>query len=722
MTDKAIQYTCYAEKTPKEREKPRTYKLLQEDSLCKENYTDFFTTLLYLEEYDSKEKIEQYNMAKVPLKIVMENRVELEVPGLAEKRPSVVKGDKVLVRVCFNEDLVSTIQYEGVVAEVRETVVWLSGFDNALLIQLENDPTLHFDVKFVFSRYPIYVMHRALELLEQEGLKNLVYPDPQDTVPPRPIELGQSDYFNPLVKMNPEQKAAVENILRGTSRPAPYIIFGPPGTGKTVTVVEAILQVKKRLKSRILVCAPSNAACDHLTQRLISFGCTNSELLRLHSSSRDIETVPSDIYPYSNMHKKMCFYQPRKDELVKYRIIVCTLISSGRLVPEPSDDDEVYHKNYPFTHIFVDECGQAQEPESLVPVAGILEPPCPRNPGGGQLVLAGDPLQLGPVCNSMRAQQWLEVSLLERLMSTCELYKRNADEDGYDNRFITKLIQNFRSHPDILYLPNELFYDGDLIDKCGPEVRQDPLLSTSLLSSKKPGRAVLFHGVIGYDQREGKSPSHFNTYEVGQVMWYMNLLLGSEARVAVKQSEIGIIAPYIRQVYKLKKALQEKSWDQVEVGTTETFQGREKRVIIISTVRSNRNLLDYDGRFRLGFLVNQKPIGVDSAAIGLKLLKLQEDEGLKQAKPSGCLITEFGKLHYIWKKRFNVAVTRARSLLIVVGNPHLLEKDKNWRALIQLTQLQLDSYKGCKFHPFDDTWVDNVMERMSTLRLKVEDE
>ncbi|CAG2061430.1 unnamed protein product [Timema podura] len=105
-------------------------KLLQEDSLCKENYTDFFTTLLYLEEYDSREKLEQYNMAKVPLKIVMEDRVELEVPGLAEKRPSVVKGDKVLVRVYVDDLVSSSVQFEGVVAEVRETVVWLSGFDN----------------------------------------------------------------------------------------------------------------------------------------------------------------------------------------------------------------------------------------------------------------------------------------------------------------------------------------------------------------------------------------------------------------------------------------------------------------------------------------------------------------------------------------------------------------------------------------------------------------
>ena len=84
------------------------------------------------------------------------------------------------------------------------------------------------------------------------------------------------------------------------------------------------------------------------------------------------------------------------------------------------------------------------------------------------------------------------------------------------------------------------------------------------------------------------------------------LLEGGSDRAKVEQDEIGIIAPYIRQVYKLKARLKENNWENIEVGTTETFQGREKRVILISTVRSNRNLLDFDGKYSLGFVANAK--------------------------------------------------------------------------------------------------------------------
>jgi helicase MOV-10 len=101
--------------------------------------------------------------------------------------------------------------------------------------------------------------------------------------------------------------------------------------------------------------------------------------------------------------------------------------------------------------------------------------------------------------------------------------------------------------------------------------------------------------------------SYFNVYELETVAHYVDVLLkGGPAREPIEQKEIGIIAPYIRQVYKLKARLKEKGWENIEVGTTEIFQGREKRVILISTVRSNRNLLDYDSKFGLGFVANAK--------------------------------------------------------------------------------------------------------------------
>ena len=107
------------------------------------------------------------------------------------------------------------------------------------------------------------------------------------------------------------------------------------------------------------------------------------------------DTVPKDLHPYSNRNKEIYCFPPNK-ELLNYRIIVCTLISSGRLLPRGDQGSErLFH----FTHVFIDESGQAMEPETLVPIAGILSF-VDKQEAGGQVILAGDPLQLGPVCTN----------------------------------------------------------------------------------------------------------------------------------------------------------------------------------------------------------------------------------------------------------------------------------------------------------------------------------
>jgi helicase MOV-10 len=106
----------------------------------------------------------------------------------------------------------------------------------------------------------------------------------------------------------------------------------------------------------------------------------------------------------------------------------------------------------------VDECGHAMEPTALVPIAGLLGPK--HKPS--QIVLSGDPLQLGPVVRSPVAQHFhLGISLLGRLMDTVDLYKRDSS-GNYNPKVLTKLVANYRSHAEILKVPNELFYDGEL--------------------------------------------------------------------------------------------------------------------------------------------------------------------------------------------------------------------------------------------------------------------
>lgn len=301
--------------------------------------------------------------------------------------------------------------------------------------------------------------------------------------------------------------------------------------------------------------------------------------------------------------------------------------------------------------------------------------------------LIGDPQQLGPVVRSELAKQFgLSKSLLERL-SERPCYARAggarrgatptataaaAPNQGpaaaaaahqpagpvvgavapYDGRLVTKLVRNYRSHEAILRLPNELFYDGDLAP-CADRIRSHNLVDWEHLPARARGHfPLIFHGVHGVDDREGNSPSWFNTQECTVVAQYVDQLVKETRRNRCSPEDIGVVTPYHKQAQKLRLALRVKGYEGCKVGSVDEFQGSERRVIIISTVRSTVDFIEFDLKYQLGFVSNPK--------------------------------------------RFNVAVTRAQALLIVVGNPLVLERDKHWNALLQYCVSQ-GGYVGCPY-------------------------
>ena len=125
----------------------------------------------------------------------------------------------------------------------------------------------------------------------------------------------------------------------------------------------------------------------------------------------------------------------------------------------------------------------------------------------------------------------------------------------------------------------------------------------------KLGFPMLFHGIVGQDLREERSPSFFNLEEVCTVVEYIEDLLSTREFGIRVQQEIGVISPYRRQV-QIREKLKSKQLGDVTVGSTEEFQGQERRVIIVSTVRSNPQYVYTDNQYKLGFLKNPKRFNV----------------------------------------------------------------------------------------------------------------
>ncbi|XP_056130391.1 putative helicase mov-10-B.2 [Lampris incognitus] len=602
----------------------RNVKALLKSPLSMKNYSYKFKWLLYIEELQRNKDIKQYNMVDVSMSRDPSRRdcLILQVPDVSQNCPFLRPGDQLVVTPSEVSEGSKSYGYEVYVFYVENDQVFLHCHRELVNLFTDN---MKFNVEFTVDRFTIRIQHRAAELVS--GLRKVLFPTGTSFY--KQTEVPTFSPFNSHMtkEQNLEQYTAVQHILAGSSRPAPYLVFGSPGTGKTSIVVEAIKQIDKSNAScHILACCHTNSAADRLCIRLLENDVEVHKVYRMYAVYHK-GAKPQELQKCCNKSEDDL---PTRKELMQYTIVVTTLLNASRLVTKG------IHQGH-FTHIFVDEAGHTVETECIIPLAGLLDP------FTSLVVLTGDPKQLGPIVKFSQAHKLkMDVSLLERLMDI-DLYKK--DKSGaFNNRFLTKLLKNYRSHSAILEIPNELFYERELQYMADKAICNSYYGWQHLPTKDFP---LIFHAVASVEEREGNSLSFFNLAEVEVLMQYVVKLLekpGKGGRKRTHPEDIGILALYKKQVEKIRKALQEMktlpgvNMDKLKVGTVDEFQGEQKKVILLSTVRNSTICQGQDQMPSLNFIGNEK--------------------------------------------RFNVAVTRAQALLIVVGDPKALEQHLCWARFI----------------------------------------
>lgn len=702
-------------------------------SLSSTNHLKRFHSLLSIAEVDGLIDICRYTKERVHFvrRGQSSEYLALEMPGLVEGRPSVIVGDSVIVSSSWQSES-ERANLQGIVHKVTHDEVWLK-FDSSFHNSYNSED---YDVFFQLARSCFRRCHFALDRCHANQANLWLFPKGVKTKPPQIAlrepelyalptanenenseftaadnhqtaekffssspqksesvangnlvhvkdvenskeEQAKTDMYGNCPKelnwinkrLNHRQKEAVRNILLGEARPLPYVIFGPPGTGKTMTLVETILQIYSlRSESRLLVATPSNSSANLIAERLLASGLLQpGDMTRLVAFHLVAEgKIPVDLVPYcATLNISSSIQDDRELDSAKVGSLHCQLIMTRRIVVGTCVAlGQMMSLDLPrghFTHIVVDEAGQATEPEILIPLSFMAHE-------SGQAILAGDPNQLGPVVQSNTASSLgLGKSLLARMLPRFP-YQRDItgfpDSGGYDPRLVTRLTANYRSLPDILELPSSLFYDGDLDAMVSEEDSYEAkLLKRATESLQLPHSAVVFQGLKGSVLRGEDSPSFWNPQESMKVIVNVRQLL----KAKIKCEDIGIITPYQKQASKIKRTLEmlafsdsgddidiDKNVGAIKVGSVEEFQGQERMVIILSTVRStgSQNITQIGRnttRQLLGFVSNPE--------------------------------------------RLNVAISRARALLIVCGDPEALCLDPYWRSVVRYC-IEHQSYTG----------------------------
>ncbi|KAJ7855002.1 P-loop containing nucleoside triphosphate hydrolase protein [Mycena olivaceomarginata] len=605
----------------------------------------------------------------------------LFVPGIRESSPRLDIGDLLVLREVFEAQKVgSGIAFEGRVVTLRKREGIIPSFFTP-----EDVLPLSFNISFVPTARPSFLMDVASRTLHdamaepfdtnrRRAARRWLFPDPEHLLQEPSMGLLQRylpDESWTDTGLNEEQKLAVSSIVLHES-PIPFLIFGPPGTGKTRTTVEAVLQILRfHPEASIVLCAPSNPATDTLVMRLRST-LQPHEMFRLNDPNRTFAEVPLNIRQYCYVENDK-YGLPPWDVLLRYRVVVCSCLDAGILVDAHCTNTalarleaDIVGSLHPrrqlkepimphWTHLLIDEAAQAAEPELLIPISVVLpgtQGDIASSPATGlsfgsirpsitpQLVLCGDPNQLGPTVTSDAARDAeLDVSLLQRLFDR-PVYAEKAVPSRF--RPYTNLVKKL-SHPAILMPPSSLFYDDALV----PFAVNGTIAWSGLPNPRLP---LLF---IGSEAKEECIDERASWYNTGEIRCTVDAILsllaeGASSSPPLQASEIGVMSAFREQVWKIREYLRKEKLSAVDVGTVEDYQGREMRVSVWCT----------NGR------------------------------GMFQEQ----IISRFGDI-FTPTYRMNVAITRAKELLIVIGNAKILQQDPFWRSFLQFT-LRNKLYSG----------------------------
>lgn len=396
-----------------------------------------------------------------------------------------------------------------------------------------------------------------------------------------------------LPQLNPSQNAAVQSIL---SAQDVAIVHGPPGTGKTTTLVAAIQQLVKKA-SPILVCAPSNAATDLLTEKLAQTGLNTirignisrvDEQLLKHTMEGILQTLP-EIQEVKKMKidaakarrdaekfKRKFGAKERQDRRDNYKeardlmhqakmledyIIDKTLREADVICATLVGAVSRHIEKMTFQTVIIDEAAQALEPATWIPI-------CKAN----KVIFAGDPYQLPPTVKSpIAAKNGLSITLLEKGVERLQE--------------VNLLDTQYRMHDTIMGFSNQQFYQNRLQADSSVATWQLQLSDGSLA----PPMEFIDTAGCGYEEKVNpESQSFYNPEEYFILRQHLDNLL---VIVGDQPISIGIISPYREQVIAIQDAIV-KDFDHfpdanIEVNTIDAFQGQERDVIYISMVRSN---------------------------------------------------------------------------------------------------------------------------------------